>query len=95
MAGKAWAGFSGRSKRQRAKIWVPLNAADHGPYEIARRGIGIVPQGRRIFPSLTVLENLTLGMESGGLWNLGRVYELFPQLGERMRQRAQTLSGGE
>ncbi|MDP7385573.1 MAG: ABC transporter ATP-binding protein, partial [Nitrospinota bacterium] len=64
-------------------------------YEIARRGIGIVPQGRRIFVSLTVLENLTLGMESSGVWNLGRVYELFPQLGERRHQRAKTLSGGE
>ncbi len=65
-------------------------------YEIAKQGISIVPQGRRIFGSLTVLENLTLGMErGGGDWDLGRVYELFPRLLERKRQRAKTLSGGE
>ena len=65
-------------------------------YEIAKQGISIVPQGRRIFGSLTVLENLTLGMErGGGVWDLDRVYELFPRLLERKRQRAKTLSGGE
>ena len=65
-------------------------------YEIAKQGIGIVPQGRRIFGSLTVLENLTLGMKrGGGGWDLDRVYELFPRLLDRKRQRAKTLSGGE
>ncbi len=65
-------------------------------YEIAKQGISIVPQGRRIFGSLTVLENLTLGMErGGGDWDLGGVYELFPRLLERKHQRAKTLSGGE
>lgn len=65
-------------------------------YEIAKQGISIVPQGRRIFGSLTVLENLTLGMErGGGVWDLDRVHELFPRLLERKRQRAKTLSGGE
>jgi branched-chain amino acid transport system ATP-binding protein len=65
-------------------------------YAIARRGIGLVPQGRRIFGSLTVEEQITLGSRGGqGRWALDRVYGLFPQLKERRRQRATTLSGGE
>ena len=67
------------------------------PYEIARRGITLVPQGRRIFGTLNVLENLTLGADGGnrGTWSLDRVFDLFPRLKERRRQRATTLSGGE
>jgi branched-chain amino acid transport system ATP-binding protein len=66
-------------------------------YEIARRGIGLVPQGRRIFSSLNVFENLTLGFDgkSQGQWTLERIFELFPQLAERRSQPARTLSGGE
>ena len=66
-------------------------------YDIARRGIGLVPQGRRIFPSLDVFENLTLGFDgkAQGQWTLERVFELFPQLAGRRRQPARTLSGGE
>ncbi len=66
-------------------------------YAIARRGVGLVPQGRRIFGSLTVLEQLTLdaGGAGRGAWTLERVYQLFPRLEERRRQRAKTLSGGE
>ena len=67
-------------------------------YAIARRGIGLVPQGRRIFGSLSVIEQLRLGANrpnTGGEWTLDRVYELFPRLKERSRQRAITLSGGE
>ena len=70
----------------------------HEPsYLIARRGVGLVPQGRRIFGSLTVIEQLTLGADAGAGsgWTLDRVYELFPRLEERRRQRATTLSGGE
>lgn len=70
----------------------------HEPtYLIARRGVGLVPQGRRTFGSLTVVEQLTLGADAGagGGWTLDRVYELFPRLKERRRQRAKTLSGGE
>ena len=66
-------------------------------YAIARRGVGLVPQGRRIFGSLSVLEQLNLGVtdadQSG--WTLDLVFELFPRLKERRRQRAVTLSGGE
>jgi branched-chain amino acid transport system ATP-binding protein len=67
---------------------------------IARRGIGLVPQGRRIFTSLTVYENLVVAMrppsqETGLSWNLERVYDLFPRLKERRNQIAGSLSGGE
>jgi branched-chain amino acid transport system ATP-binding protein len=68
------------------------------PDRIARLGIGLVPQGRRIFPSLTVFENLTLGARpavSRGGWTVARVLELFPILGERRNAYGGTLSGGE
>ncbi len=63
-------------------------------YRIARRGLALVPQGRRIFSPLTVGENLTLGARTGD-WTLERVYALFPRLGERALQLGGTLSGGE
>jgi branched-chain amino acid transport system ATP-binding protein len=66
--------------------------------KIARLGIGLVPQGRRIFPSLSVEENLTMAARTGRAtspWTLGRVYELFPVLKERARTRGTSLSGGE
>ncbi|HLI37553.1 MAG TPA: ABC transporter ATP-binding protein [Streptosporangiaceae bacterium] len=69
------------------------------PFQIARRGLALVPQGRRIFASLTVEENLTLaarGAAGGnGSWTLRRVYDLFPNLKERRRNRGSQLSGGE
>jgi len=59
-------------------------------------GLGLVPQGRRVFPSLSVLENLTVAdKRNGGQWNIERVMELFPRLGERRAIRAGKLSGGE
>ena len=66
-------------------------------WEVARRGVGMVPQGRRVFGSLTVEQNLAVVARPGHGhgWTPGRVYELFPQLAERRRQRAATLSGGE
>ncbi len=63
-------------------------------YRIARRGLALVPQGRRIFSPLTVRENLTLGARPGE-WTLERIYALFPRLGERALQSGGTLSGGE
>ena len=63
-------------------------------FETVRNGMGLVPQGRRVFASLTVEENLRVA-DTGGKWTLARVYELFPRLEERRRQRAKTLSGGE
>jgi branched-chain amino acid transport system ATP-binding protein len=68
------------------------------PFEVARRGLALVPQGRRIFPSLSVEENLTLaarGPADNDGWTLERVYELFPNLQERRRNRGNQLSGGE
>jgi branched-chain amino acid transport system ATP-binding protein len=66
-------------------------------FEIVRIGMGLVPQGRRVFPTLTVEENLVVAGRSAERhgWNLGRVYDLFPRLQERRLQRAKTLSGGE
>jgi branched-chain amino acid transport system ATP-binding protein len=74
----------------------------HGlaPHRAARLGLGYVPEERRIFPTITVRENLLMGVKvgaraNGGGWTLDRVYEFFPRLRERERQRAGTLSGGE
>jgi branched-chain amino acid transport system ATP-binding protein len=63
-------------------------------YQVARRGVSLVPQGRRVFGSLTVEENLRVVARPGD-WDAGRVYELFPRLAERRTQAAATLSGGE
>lgn len=68
------------------------------PHKIARKGIGYVPQGRGIFPSLTVKENLTVaarGQNQEGAWTLDRVFEFFPILKERQSFHANLLSGGE
>jgi branched-chain amino acid transport system ATP-binding protein len=66
------------------------------PYRIAGAGIGLVPQGRRLFPSLSTDEHLRmLGAPKGGRWTLDAVYELFPRLAERKRLSATQLSGGE
>jgi branched-chain amino acid transport system ATP-binding protein len=70
------------------------------PEAISLKGVGLVPQGRRIFPSLTVYENLTVAARRGrpdkrADWTLGDVYTAFPRLAERQRQLAGSLSGGE
>jgi branched-chain amino acid transport system ATP-binding protein len=66
-------------------------------YKIAKLGIGYVPQGRRLFPSLTVDEHLRMISARGDShrWTVGRVYELFPRLAERKRNGGAQLSGGE
>ena len=64
-------------------------------HAIARRGIGLVPQGRRIFPSLTVEEQLRVVARGDGRWTLDRVYGLFPRLRERRGHLGGQLSGGE
>jgi branched-chain amino acid transport system ATP-binding protein len=73
-------------------------------YRVAKRGIGLVPEGRQVFPNLTTRENLVAtavrrGMpagEGGGkIWTLGHVYDLFPRLAERAGAMASLLSGGE
>ncbi len=71
------------------------------PYEIARMGVGIVPEERRIFGSLTVHENLLIGIKEskndhgGARWTPDRVYEMFPRLRERQNNKGKHLSGGE
>ena len=64
---------------------------------IVRMGVGLVPQGRRVFPSLTVKENLAIAERTtnGKGWDFKKIYTLFPRLEERWNQRAKTLSGGE
>jgi branched-chain amino acid transport system ATP-binding protein len=72
--------------------------ANRPPNVIARQGVGLVPEGRRVFGSLSVEENLvaTSRASSGdNAWTLARVYRLFPRLKERRAQSAKTLSGGE
>lgn len=67
------------------------------PHEVPRRGIGYIPQGRRLFSELTVAENLQIGLMTRGRGAPVReaVLEMFPRLRERLDQRAETLSGGE
>ena len=68
------------------------------PYEIAHRGVGYVPEDRAIFPTLTVEQNLQLGMKTArrtGRWDLDQTYRMFPVLQERAHTVAGVLSGGE
>lgn len=74
---------------------TPVGAAP--AFDVVARGIALVPEGRRLFPSLTVEENLLIGGQSKrpGRWNLARIYELFPILAERRHLPAPSLSGGQ
>jgi branched-chain amino acid transport system ATP-binding protein len=65
------------------------------PYRIAALGVGYVPEGRKIFPSLSVEENLKVPLERPGPWTIARIYELFPRLAERRNSKGRQLSGGE
>lgn len=66
------------------------------PYHIGRMGISLVPQGRQIFPSLNVEENLKVGFSRRGHgWNFEKIYDLFPSLWERKKIMGNLLSGGE
>jgi branched-chain amino acid transport system ATP-binding protein len=83
---------------RRGRIVFKGNEITNSPsFETVRGGMGLVPQGRRVFPTLSVEENLLVAERSPDRhgWNLQRVYKLFPRLHERRNQRAKTLSGGE
>jgi branched-chain amino acid transport system ATP-binding protein len=75
----------------------------HAPYKVARSGVGYVPEERRIFPELSVLDNLLLGIKGGKItdaadpkvWTLDRIFDHFPRLKERIEQKGKFLSGGE
>jgi branched-chain amino acid transport system ATP-binding protein len=101
-------GRNGVGKSTLARSMVGLTPARRGrisfqnrditrmtPYDIARSGIGYVPQGRQVFTSLTVKENLEVTARGRGQWTLEKVIELFPNLGSRMTSLAGKLSGGE
>ncbi len=82
--------------RQGRITYQEVDLTHKKPFEIARLGIGIVPQGREIFPSLNVTENLTVGFSNRSEgWTLEKVFELFPPLRQRSRHPGNRLSGGE
>jgi branched-chain amino acid transport system ATP-binding protein len=84
---------------RRGRVLLEGNDITRSPsYAVARLGVALVPQGRRIFRSLTVEEHLALGAFRGNPstpWSRSRLFELFPRLAERRHQLAHTLSGGE
>lgn len=103
-------GRNGAGKSTLLKAAIGLNAVHSGrrmmgerditalkPYELGRLGLAFVPENRRIFPNLTVEENLKIATVMGrkGPWSLERIYQLFPRLLERAPQGGDTLSGGE
>ena len=81
------------------EVWFKGKEVSHlRPHKICQMGLGLVPQGRRIFPSLTVKENLTIGArpkKRGDGWTLERAYSFSPILKERANNRGNLLSGGE
>lgn len=79
--------------------YTDVELTDMESFEVARLGLGLVPQGRHVFGSLTVVENLEVIARSpqtgDEAWTVERIFEFFPRLGERRTSRAKTLSGGE
>jgi branched-chain amino acid transport system ATP-binding protein len=87
-------GFN-RPRRGRV-VFRSTEITGYAPYRIAALGIGLVPQGRRIFRDLTVHENLTMvASERGGPWTPRKVFQVFPRLEERQSNMGDQLSGGE
>jgi len=72
-----------------------VEATGRPPFRVAALGVGYVPEGRKIFPNLTVHENLLVPLERPGPWTPDSVYRLFPRLAERRLNRGRQLSGGE
>ncbi|NSL50531.1 ABC transporter ATP-binding protein [Calidifontibacillus erzurumensis] len=88
----------GFNSPKKGKIYFNNEEIQHLPsYQISKKGIGIVPQGRRIFSNLTVKENLTTTARTtnGNEWTLEKIYKLFPRLEERKKSLGGNLSGGE
>jgi branched-chain amino acid transport system ATP-binding protein len=83
--------------RRDAIVFCGTPIGGRSAHQVVAEGIALVPEGRRLFSSLSVEENLLVGGQLGrpGPWTLNRVYELFPVLKERRRQRARELSGGQ
>ena len=79
-------------------VWKGREITGRTPHQVARAGIGFVPEDRRIFPELTVWENLDVAARAGGRrghWTIDTVYELFPKLEELRNRQGGFLSGGE
>jgi branched-chain amino acid transport system ATP-binding protein len=90
--------IAGQLTPRRGDIVLAGMPARQAPaFEMVRRGVALVPEGRRLFPSLSVEENLLIGGQLGrpGPFSLRRIYELFPMLHERRHQPAPSLSGGQ
>ena len=83
--------------RREAIVFAGTPIGGMPAHDVVARGIALVPEGRRLFPSLTVEENLKVGGQLGrpGPWSLKRIYDLFPILAERARQPSTSLSGGQ
>jgi branched-chain amino acid transport system ATP-binding protein len=101
-------GRNGAGKTTTLRSLVGLTHSRHGevrifdkvttdwpPYRIAGLGVGYVPEGRKIFPNLTVEENLKVPIDRPGPWDIPRIYTLFPRLAERKSNKGRQLSGGE
>ncbi len=87
-------GMGGRVTGGRIE-WDGVALPGLAPHRIGRMGLGLVPEGRQVFPRLTVEENLTATARAGGRWSLDAVYQFFPRLAERRRNMGSQLSGGE
>jgi branched-chain amino acid transport system ATP-binding protein len=92
---KSMAGLIG--KRRGTIDFAGESMATLAPHSIVARGVALVPEGRRLFPSLTVEENLLIGGQLGrpGPWSLDRVFDLFPDLKARREHKSTALSGGQ
>ena len=90
--------ISGLQREKRGRIMLDgVDIANEPPDQLARRGVAVVPEGRRLFPSLTVAENLMIGAAARrtGPWTLAAVYRLFPGLEPLRHQVATRISGGQ